>query len=87
MFNVLFASFRLGKKPTLATANVHSFSHLGRMREETGVPLWVTSAEMFEAHYSVVRRSYHAGTRNVPKQVLENGFLRIKYGGYTSREI
>ena len=49
------------------------------MRQESGVPLYTTSAEPFESLYSVVRRSYHSGTRNVPKQVLENGFLRIKY--------
>ena len=49
------------------------------MRKMSGVPLYATSAEPFESLYSVVRRSYHSGTRNIPKQVLENGYLRIKY--------
>ena len=48
------------------------------MREETGFPLHATSAEDFESYYAVIRRSYTSGTRNVPKQILENGFMRIK---------
>ena len=61
-----------------AVGNVHAFAHLYRARVETGVPLWATSAEEFEAFYSVVRRSYVSGTRNVPRQILENTYLRIK---------
>ena len=49
------------------------------MRKASGVPLYESSAEPFESLYSVVRQAYHSGTRNIPKQILENGFLRIKY--------
>ena len=61
-----------------ATANVHCFSHLYRYRDEIGKPMWEWSAEFIEASYSVARRTYQSGTRNVPKQLLENGYLRLK---------
>ena len=52
--------------------------HLWRFREETGVPLYVTSAEPFEALYNIVRKAFAVGTRNVPKQIFENVNMRIK---------
>ena len=40
--------------------------------------MWAWSAEYFEAAYSIVRRCYKSGTRNVPKQCMENSYLRLK---------
>ena len=40
--------------------------------------MWMWSAEAFEAVYSIVRRCYTSGTRNIAKQVLENGYIRMK---------
>ena len=62
-----------------STINVHMFSHLHEIRKRTGVPLWVTSAEDFESVYAVMRRCYWSGTKNTPKQILENYYLRILY--------
>ena len=62
--------------------NVHLFFHLWQARKQTGVPLWRTSAEPFEAMYAVARRCYFSGTRNVPKQIMENCYLRVKYECY-----
>ena len=45
----------------------------------TGVPLYMTSAEPFEALYAIVRRCFTSGTRNVPMQIMENAFTRLKY--------
>ena len=59
---------------------MHCFLHLGRMREKTGVPLHETTTEPFEGVYSVSRRAYTSGTPNIVKQILENTYLRIKYG-------
>ena len=56
---------------------MHLFYHLWEFRRRTG-PLWMTSAEAFESYYAVVRRCYTCGTRNIPKQILENIFMRIK---------
>ncbi len=57
------------------TINVHSFLHLLQVRKKSG-PLWKNSAEDFESLFAITRRGYWAGTRNVPKQILENYFLR-----------
>jgi hypothetical protein len=59
------------------TINIHTFSHLLESRRRNG-PLWQTSAEDFESMYAVMRRCYEAGTRNTPKQILENYYLRIQ---------
>lgn len=59
-----------------ATINVHVFHHLHLTRKKTG-PLYINSAEPFEALYAVVRRCYEPGTRNVPKQAFENSYMRI----------
>ena len=78
----LFAQeFELGfccKAAHRPTANVHCFYHLWRMREMTGLPLWVSSAEAFEAYYSILRNCFTSGTRNVPKQLFENAHVRMK---------
>ena len=58
-----------------ATINVHTFMHLLESRRRTG-PLWSTSTEPFEALYAVIRRCYQSGTRNVPKQILQNFYSR-----------
>ncbi len=55
--------------------NVHTFLHLLESRKRSG-PLWKTSAEDFESLYAILRRGYWAGTRNTPKQILENYYLR-----------
>ena len=57
-----------------ATPNVHTFWHLLESRRRSG-PLWSTSAEPFESLYSVLQRCYKAGTKNTPKQVIENFYL------------
>ncbi len=60
-----------------ATINIHTFSHLHKVREAVG-PLHKNSAEEFEATYAVLRRCYRPGTWNVPKQIFENFYLRDK---------
>ena len=50
-----------------------------RVRLKTGVPLWRTSAEPFEGQYAIVRRCYQSGTRNLPLQVMQNSFTRVKH--------
>ncbi len=57
------------------TINVHTFLHLLESRRRNG-PLWQTSAEDFESLFAIIRRSFEAGTRNVPKQILRNFYLR-----------
>ena len=57
-----------------ATPNVHAFWHLLESRRRCG-PLWSTSAEPFESLYAVLQRCYKAGTRNTPKQVMENFYM------------
>ncbi len=60
-----------------ATINIHTFSHMHKVREAVG-PLHRNSAEEFEATYAVLRRCYRPGTWNVPKQIFENFYLRDK---------
>lgn len=59
------------------TTNVHAFYHLHEVRERTQQPLHEASTEDFESQYAIVRRSFHGGTRNTPKQVLENMYMRL----------
>ena len=60
------------------TPNVHTFYHLWEVRERTGLPLWATSAEIFEAFYAILRLCFTSGTRNVPRQLFDNGNMRMK---------
>ena len=53
---------------------------------ETGVPLWRTSAEPFEGQYAIVRRCYKSGTRNLPLQVLQNTFTRVKHVSFYGKK-
>ncbi len=64
-------------KAKKATINVHTFTHLLESRRRTG-PLHLTSAEPFESLYAVLRRCYRAGTRNTPKQMFENFYMKDK---------
>ncbi len=57
------------------TINVHTFMHLLASRRRNG-PLWQTSAEDIEGLFAVLRRCFHSGTRNIPKQILQNFYLR-----------
>jgi hypothetical protein len=68
------------------TINVHVFSHLYDIRKKTG-PLYQYSAEPFESLYAVMRRSYCPGTRNVPKQAMENVYLRIMYTAFHGKPL
>ena len=58
--------------------NAHTFHHLLESRRRCG-PLPTTSAEPFEAIYSILRRCYRAGTRNTPKQILQNFYIKDTY--------
>ncbi len=56
------------------TFNVHSFSHMPRVRT-MGNPADI-STEPFESAYGLVQMSYTPGTRNIGKQVIRNMLLR-----------
>ena len=63
-------------KPISLTYNQHVFGrHALQMRRTSGAP-WKTSTARFEASYANVAASYAKGTRNVPKQILQNSFVR-----------
>ena len=55
--------------------NAHAFFHLLESRRRTG-PLPDTSAEPFESLYAILRRCFRAGTRNTPKQIVENFYIK-----------
>ena len=57
--------------------NAHAFFHLLESRRRSG-PLASTSAEPFEGIYAILRRCFTAGTRNTPKQILENFYIKDK---------
>ncbi len=85
LHNLFYKTYQEGfcsrnlKKKLRPTINLHVFSHLQKSRERNG-PLCETSAEPFEALYSVIRRScYRPGTPNTSKQILENYYLRDRY--------
>ncbi len=59
------------------TINIHTFYHYAHAREKMG-PLWKSSAEPFESAYSILKRLYCPGTRNVCKQVMENFYMKAK---------
>lgn len=64
--------------PEECTYNFHHLSHLGRLREHGPLPIW--SAFAFEACFALMRRSYVAGTPNVPLQALREMYMRTHLG-------
>ena len=56
------------------TINIHHFHHLWKSRERNG-PLWQTSAEPFESLFGALKRQHKPGTRNTPKQVMDNHLI------------
>ena len=56
----------------------HHVAHLDRIRQIG--PLTELSAIPFESMFSVLRRSFCAGTMNIPKQILEAMYLRLAKG-------
>ena len=68
-----FCSDERGLYPTI---NAHTFFHLFEIRRRLGQPLHHFSTEDYESIYAVLRRCYRAGTPNVPKQIMENFYLR-----------
>ena len=78
---------RKKNKPSVKP-NAHCLFHLYYYRMRTGVPLYVTSAEAFESSYAPQQRAFWKGTKNVPKQILENTYSRLltlKYFGARPR--
>ena len=58
--------------------NVHAFFHLLEDRKTNG-PLWMTTTEPYESLYGTLRNLYHPGTRNIPRQIMTNFYLRDRY--------
>ena len=77
LYYLLFESGFCTRDKERCTINIHTFYHYHHARDSLG-PLWKTSAEPFESAYSILRRLYRCGTRNTPKQTLENFYLKAK---------
>ncbi len=54
--------------------NTHHFHHMWEVREHNG-PVWKYSGETFESILGILKRLHCPGTRNTPKQIMENHWI------------
>jgi len=57
--------------------NLHVFYHAYLSRKKSGRPWHETSTEAFEAKFANIPRFCKPGTRNIPKQILENSYVAM----------
>lgn len=82
---VFLHAFIAGFGKESCTYNVHGLVHLERMRQLG--PMFDISAIPFEGMFSVMRRSFRQGCRNVPMQIMETMYTRLSQSHACQRSI
>ncbi len=78
MFRKWYVAYEKAFSGEQCTYNPHSFTHLKHVRNLG--PLSETSALLYEDHYSIIKKSYRAGTPSIGTQALQTSLLSTMIG-------